>query len=278
MMKKITVSILLIAVLALTLSVTAFASDSDMAAVGTSEALLSPMTPDLTDTVTLTLSGDILRYRDSDLNYRWERRLPDGEWERIVTNSTKQYQVKEKDLGYQLRVIVSGPEHTSEVAVSLPTNAVRESTFHRYTIKGTLTSYIDSDQPVHLQLIDYYTRQPVYYPVDTTDTTYSFSKLPEGISYSIIISKKDHLTREYDCGSLSSNIGCDIQINPFGDVSGDGKVTAKDYAMANAHVQYTALLSGYRLLCGDVLKADGKITAADAARINAHVQKTDPLW
>ena len=61
------------------------------------------------------------------------------------------------------------------------------------------------------------------------------------------------------------------------DVTGDGKVNAKDHSRLYAHINKTNLLEGYALLCADVT-GDGKVNAKDHSRLYAHISKTNPLW
>ena len=142
-------------------------------------------------------------------------------------------------------------------------------------LSGSVTSYLDGCDPVTLTLSagGSVVKETV---LTGCESTYGFGDVADG-SYTMTVSKKNHVTREYAV-TVSGTTTLDVKLCPVGDVSGDGKVTTKDYAMANAHAQKVSLLSGYALKCGDVLKGDGKITTADAARINAAAQKVDPLW
>lgn len=144
-------------------------------------------------------------------------------------------------------------------------------------ISGKLTTYLSDSDKVKLRLVDITTATTAD-SITATGTDYIIPYVKTGYYY-LEVSKKNHVTREYDYVWVKDDdFVQDIELNPIGDISGDGKVTAKDYAMANAHVQKIDTLTDYPLKCGDVLKGDGKITAADAARINAHVQKIDTLW
>lgn len=62
-----------------------------------------------------------------------------------------------------------------------------------------------------------------------------------------------------------------------GDVSGDGKVTAADYALVLAHVKGTKLITDPAKLAAADVNGDGRITAADYALILAHVKGTKLL-
>ena len=89
--------------------------------------------------------------------------------------------------------------------------------------------------------------------------------------------KQNHVAREYTVTVGSSNVVQDVKICLLGDVTGDGKVNAKDHSRLYAHVNKTNLLTGYELLCADVT-GDGKVNAKDHSRLYAHVSKTNPLW
>ena len=146
-------------------------------------------------------------------------------------------------------------------------------------VSGKVTSFLDEDEWINVDLYDANTREYIGgdSSVKGNDTEYSIQGVPAG-SYILLVSKPNHVDHEYSI-TVSGNKTQDVVICPVGDISGDGKVTTKDYAMANAHAQKVSLLTDeYQIKCGDVLKSDGKITTADAARINAAAQKVDPLW
>ena len=150
-----------------------------------------------------------------------------------------------------------------------------EEAGEKYPLSVSIRSFLSETEPITVQLMQ---KGAVKYTgtCKGARATYEFSNVLKG-SYTIRISKKNHVTRDYSV-TVSGETTRSAKLCPIGDISGDGNVTAKDYAMANAHVQKVSALTDYALQCGDVLKSDGNITAADAARINAHVQKTDPLW
>ena len=144
------------------------------------------------------------------------------------------------------------------------------------TLSGYCSSYLSESESTTVELLQNGVKK-----YNTTCTgnfvTYTVSNVQNG-NYTLRVSKKNHVTRDYEI-TVSGNTQQNVEVCPIGDISGDGKVTTKDYAMANAHAQKVSLLSDdYQIKCGDVLKGDGKITTADAARINAAAQKIDPLW
>ena len=147
-----------------------------------------------------------------------------------------------------------------------------------YTVSGTVTSFLSDTDEVHLALRKgNFVSAVASTRVTGKTASYKLKYVPEGV-YTLFVSKENHVTRRYRV-SVSGNKTFNVQICPLGDISGDGKITTKDYAMANAHAQKVNLITDeYKIACGDVMKSDGNITTADAARINAAAQKVDPLW
>lgn len=111
----------------------------------------------------------------------------------------------------------------------------------------------------------------------TGETEYTITDIPDG-EYCVQFSKNHHVTREYSVIIDGSNSMLQAEIWLKGDVTGDGKITTVDFARVNSHVREISLLSGYPLLCADVIGTDGNVTTADASRINAHARGTALLW
>ncbi len=108
-------------------------------------------------------------------------------------------------------------------------------------------------------------------------TTYSFTNIPAG-SYTMKVSKANHVTREYTVTVGTGAVTQDVEINLSGDINGDGKVTTLDFGKVNSHARGVSQLTGYELKCADVTGTDGKVTTADAGRINAHARGVSKLW
>ena len=111
---------------------------------------------------------------------------------------------------------------------------------------------------------------------------YGFTGLSNG-SYRLTVRKKNHVTREYNVTVLLGSKTQDVQINPIGDVDGNGKVQAADAMKAYQHAQgkADAQLSDYAFLCADVApvgKANGKVQAADAMVIYQQAQGKHSLF
>ncbi len=97
-------------------------------------------------------------------------------------------------------------------------------------------------------------------------------------TYTVQVSKKNHVTREYTvtvCGDVKT---LNAEIWLLGDVNGDGRVNAMDCTRLLMHVNKTQSLSDpYALKCANV-NGDRRLNAMDCTRLLTHVNKTQPLW
>ena len=105
---------------------------------------------------------------------------------------------------------------------------------------------------------------------------YSFAGVAAG-TYTMKVSKNNHVTREYELTVGTDNVTLDVKIHLKGDINGDGRVNTTDVGRANAHAKKTNLLSGYELACADV-SGDSKVNTTDVGRMNAHAKKTNLMW
>ena len=97
-------------------------------------------------------------------------------------------------------------------------------------------------------------------------------------TYTMQVSKKNHVTREYIIDVGTENVTQNVKIHLLGDIDGNGTVTTMDFMRANSHARGVTLLIDYALKCADVVGTDGKVTTMDAMRINAHARGTAKLW
>ncbi len=142
------------------------------------------------------------------------------------------------------------------------------------TVSGTVTSFGEATEPVTLRLLENGTEID---KVTSHDGTYSFSSVSPG-TYTIEISKLNHATRTYEITVEREDITEALKIHLLGDITGDGRVNTTDVNRAFAHVRKTNYLTGYELVCADVVGTDGKVNTTDVNRIFAHVRKTNLLW
>ena len=153
-----------------------------------------------------------------------------------------------------------------------------------YTVTGTVTSSdsntaSEEDDTITIILANdehSYTATVTSSGINST-VDYRIENVVAG-TYTMTVSKANHVTREYEIVVSGSDVMQDVKIHLLGDVTGDGKITAKDYSRMYAHIRKTNLLTDYALQVGDVVGADGKITAKDYSRLYAHLAKTNVLW
>ena len=110
----------------------------------------------------------------------------------------------------------------------------------------------------------------------TSMDTYVLEDLALG-DYTLTISGGKYAPRSYEITVTEGEIAQDVELNPYGDINGDGKVTTADVGMANSHAKGVQALEGYKFVCADV-KIDGSITTADVGMINSHAKGVKALW
>ncbi len=145
------------------------------------------------------------------------------------------------------------------------------------SVSGHVTSFGEETDEITLTLVKEGEVTAAYTAVVTGKSTdYLFDDVEDG-TYVLKIEKRNHATRTYDIVVAKEDVLQDVSIRLIGDVSGDGKVNAKDHSRIYAHVNKTSLLTGYDMQCADV-SGDGKVNAKDHSRLYAHVNKTSPLY
>ena len=105
---------------------------------------------------------------------------------------------------------------------------------------------------------------------------YSIADLEAG-TYTLKISGGKYVEKTYEITVTDGDLAMDVNLNPLGDINGDGKVTTADVGMANSHAKGINILEGYKFECADA-KIDGAITTADVGMINSHAKGIKALW
>lgn len=147
-----------------------------------------------------------------------------------------------------------------------------------YSVSGTVTSFNDTEGDVTLQLFYGSSPAPSYTTVVKGNTVdYSFADVAAG-TYTLKVSKDNHVTREYTVVVGDSSVIQDVKIHLLGDINGDGSITMIDFGRANSHAKGVSILTGYELMCADTVGQDGVVGVVDAARINAHAKGGTKLW
>lgn len=97
-------------------------------------------------------------------------------------------------------------------------------------------------------------------------------------TYTVQVSKKNHVTREYTVTVGGDVKTLNVEIRLLGDVNGDGRVNAMDCTRLFKHVNKTQQLTDpYALKCAET-NGDGRVNAMDCTRLFKHINKTQLLW
>ena len=151
--------------------------------------------------------------------------------------------------------------------------AVYDVHYFGFLVSGTVTSFGVSDGEVTIKLMQ---NGVEVVSIVSTDGVYSLLASEPG-NYSLVVSKLNHATRNYEITVERENISLDLMIHLKGDINGDGRVNVSDVGKANAHAKKTKFLDGYEFECADI-NGDGTINISDVGKMNAHAKKTLPLW
>lgn len=151
-------------------------------------------------------------------------------------------------------------------------------------VRGQVTSFMN-DGDVTVSLFAAGSAQPQYTVAvsageksgEKYTAVYDIPEVAPG-TYTMQVSKKNHVTREYIIDVGTENVTQNVKIHLLGDIDGNGTVTTMDFMRANSHARGVTLLTDYALKCADVVGTDGKVTTMDAMRINAHARGTAKLW
>ncbi len=142
-------------------------------------------------------------------------------------------------------------------------------------VSGTITSAGNTEDDVTLELLK--DGSVAYSTVVTGNSAhYILSDVAPG-SYTLRISKSNHVTREYAVTAGSINVTQNVEICLLGDVTGDGRVNMKDWSTLYEHVNEQTILTDYPFSCADV-NLDGRVNMKDWNRLYGHISETDPLW
>ena len=105
---------------------------------------------------------------------------------------------------------------------------------------------------------------------------YSFTGVEAG-SYTMKVSKANHVTREYTVVVGNSSIPLDAKIHLLGDITGDGRINIMDVNRANLHFKKKITLAGYEFACANVT-GDAQVNIMDVNRMNLHFKGKSKLW
>ena len=106
--------------------------------------------------------------------------------------------------------------------------------------------------------------------------TYDIPEVDPG-TYTMQVSKKNHVTREYTITVGTDAVTQDVKIHLMGDINGDGRISISDINIANLHAKGKKILLGYEFACADI-NGDGRVTISDVNKLNLHNKGKSLLW
>ena len=95
----------------------------------------------------------------------------------------------------------------------------------------------------------------------------------------MLVTKKNHVNREYTMTVADKDISQDVKLCPKGDVNGDGETDIMDCSVAQRYIRELTTLDAYRIACGDVSgTGDGELDIQDVSRILRHIRELAMLY
>lgn len=144
------------------------------------------------------------------------------------------------------------------------------------TVSGMVVSFGKESEQTTVQLFPSGSGTPAFSVTLTgTHAMYSFTGVEAG-TYTMKVSKANHVTREYTVVVGNSPIPLDAKIHLLGDVTGDGKINSLDKKKIYNHINGEAL-TGYEFDVANVKSTDTKINSLDKKMIYNHING-ESLW
>ena len=186
-------------------------------------------------------------------------------------------------MGHSYSEAVTPPTDTEQGYITMTCSTCGDSYISQYipvqtevSVSGKVTSYLSDTNEITVEFIKFGETEPAYtLSLTGNDAVYSIESIMSGV-YTVRISKKNHVTREYENVVIKEG-EFDFKICPIGDANNDGKLSLLDYTAVLRHTKKVSLLDGYSYKCADV-DSNGKINVSDYANILKHVKKVINLW
>jgi len=140
------------------------------------------------------------------------------------------------------------------------------------TLSGSFTTGAEGDVTLELVGADASVRRVV----SGKTGTYSFENVTAG-TYTLRVSKANHVNREYTVTVGSNALTQDVKICLLGDVDGNGRINVGDISKLLSHIRGMALITDeYLLECANA--NGGKLNMGDISAIYAHIKGTKSLY
>ena len=139
------------------------------------------------------------------------------------------------------------------------------------TINGKIIFNGKETDSITLQLLDSTGAVVSETSVTGNSSQYTFEDVISG-TYTLQVSAPNHVARMYTVTVDKDTLTQNVEINLTGDISGDGKINAKDKKLLYNHIAKITELSDYGVSVADVSR-DGKINAKDKKLLYNHIAK-----
>ena len=145
------------------------------------------------------------------------------------------------------------------------------------SVSGTITSYLSDTDAITIQLFKEGAETAAYTETTTTGA-YSIENVEAG-SYTMKVSKANHVTREYAVTVAGGAIDQVVRICTEGDVDMNGVVNIIDHQCLFEHLQgITTITDEYQLKIANVKDTDTIINIIDHQCLFEHLQGINPLF
>lgn len=179
--------------------------------------------------------------------------------------------VNDKDIVNHKGTILENTGFTYTESLTVTSGSVK--------LSGTVTSYLDAAENVTVTIADKKTGTEITSAFVGKGNTLNYSfDVPAFCTYTLTVSKKNHVDRTYDVTVNEGDVTQNMKICPLGDANINGTVDIRDVNALYKHVMDTKKITDeYALDCADV----NKNTTVDIRDVNAlykHVMSTKLLY
>ena len=219
------------------------------------------------------ITDRIIAYDDLQADIAKAEKIEQGEY------TDESFAVLQTAIGTAKLVADNAEKAVIDEAREALSKAIEGLTTEPIVITATVTGIIkvsDSDDSTEMTVTAVSSDGTETTVTATSMGTYLFENLEVG-DYTLTVSGGKYAERSYEITVTEGENTQDVELNPYGDINGDGKITTADVGMANSHAKGVITLTDYGFACADV-KTDGSISTADVGMINSHAKSVSTLW
>ena len=171
------------------------------------------------------------------------------------------------------------PDESTPDEVVVEESTPDEATVDQRSIKGKIKTHGSTADQARVDIYEQGSEWTAYSSI-AYENEFEFDAdcLDPG-KYLVKVSKKNHVTREYNVTVADRSLVMDIELCPLGDVNGDGETDIRDCSAALRYIREIDDLDPYQIACGDVSgTGDGELDIQDVSRILRHIREIAMLY